>query len=86
MWDMCSRCNGNKTNCVYGYYLSTIDCPYSQKLGLMCDMNHCDTKNNKLWCTWALQKSGDGFIYCPHNDCPYTLKTKIKCSMKKNEN
>ena len=77
----CFTCEEKKLKCTYGYNLKTINCPYSQKLGLMCSMNHIDT-NNKLWCTHALVKNGASYKYCPSKLCPYTLRTNLKCAMR----
>ena len=78
----CFTINEKELNCVHGYHLKTINCPYSQKLGLMCCMSHIDT-NHQFWCTHALVKNGNGngYKYCPSKLCPYTLMTNLKCSM-----
>jgi len=55
------------------FNLRTIDCPYTQKFGLMCSMNHCDSRH-QMWCTYALKKVGDKYIYCSREDCPASKK------------
>lgn len=59
-------------------HLLTINCPYTQKHGLMCSLNHSDTIKNStwgmsMWCKWAIKKDGDRYIYCPKSECPASL-------------
>lgn len=66
--------------------LRTIDCPYTQKLGLMCSLNHSDTiKNSRcgtsIWCKWAIKKDGNKYIYCPRSKCPASLPDNL-CIMR----
>ena len=72
--------------CSHGSHLLTIDCPYSQKFGLMCSMIHSDTISSKIWCAHALTKhttsTGVYYDYCSNENCPYTIKHKIPCSMR----
>ena len=68
-------------DCSHGYDLLTIECPYTQKFGLMCSMNHCDTYKSEQvwWCVKALKKVNNKYVMRSVDECPFSLKDNPCC-------